>query len=206
MGSIIDWVPRCWDHDCIHAKTIPLRGFLQMTEDGKGSPFLQDMELLSWTVWAQELPLASQILDFRNVLQHEILPLQFFLLPLLSQVWDPHQGLKALPASFYFLFLFLRKCFLQQISWALFPVLLWAFRTQTSTLVHSDVQVIKSETFFNSSSLHLVWILSRKLERPDHTRASVRLPQWPSGKESASQYRRHGFDPWPGRIPHAMDQ
>ena len=80
------------------------------------------------------------------------------------------------------------------------------FRTLTSTLVHSDVQVIKSETFFSSSSLHLVWILSRKLERTDHTRASVRLPQRPSGKESASQYRKHGSDPWPGRIPRATGQ
>jgi len=32
----------------------------------------------------------------------------------------------------------------------------------------------------------------------------VRLPWWLSGKESASQYRRHGrreFDPWVGKIP-----
>ena len=27
------------------------------------------------------------------------------------------------------------------------------------------------------------------------------LPRWLSGKESACQYRRHGFDPWVGKIP-----
>jgi len=28
-----------------------------------------------------------------------------------------------------------------------------------------------------------------------------RLPKWLSGKESACQCRRHGFDPWVGNIP-----
>ena len=28
-----------------------------------------------------------------------------------------------------------------------------------------------------------------------------RLPWWLSGKESACQYRRCGFDPWVGKIP-----
>ena len=31
-------------------------------------------------------------------------------------------------------------------------------------------------------------------------------PWWLSGKESACQCRRHGFDPWYGRIPHVMEQ
>ena len=30
---------------------------------------------------------------------------------------------------------------------------------------------------------------------------SYRLPKWPNGKESSSQCRRHGFDPWLGRSP-----
>ena len=32
------------------------------------------------------------------------------------------------------------------------------------------------------------------------------LPWRLSGKESACQCRRHGFDPWSGRIPHAAEQ
>ena len=32
------------------------------------------------------------------------------------------------------------------------------------------------------------------------------LPWWLSGKESASQCRRHGFDPWSGKIPRAAEQ
>ena len=32
------------------------------------------------------------------------------------------------------------------------------------------------------------------------------LPWWLSGKESSCQGRRHGFDPWSGEIPHALEQ
>jgi len=30
---------------------------------------------------------------------------------------------------------------------------------------------------------------------------AARLPRWLSGKEPACQFRRHGFDPWVGKIP-----
>ena len=44
-----------------------------------------------------------------------------------------------------------------------------------------------------------------------HTNQSVKcnrqeLPKWLSGKDFACQCRRHGFDPWSGKIPHAMGQ
>ena len=32
------------------------------------------------------------------------------------------------------------------------------------------------------------------------------LPWWLSGKESICQFRRQGFDPWSGKIPHATEQ
>ena len=32
------------------------------------------------------------------------------------------------------------------------------------------------------------------------------FPWWVSGKESACQCRRHGFDPWSRKIPHALEQ
>ena len=32
------------------------------------------------------------------------------------------------------------------------------------------------------------------------------FPWWLSGKESACQRRRHGSDPWSGKIPYAMKQ
>ena len=32
------------------------------------------------------------------------------------------------------------------------------------------------------------------------------LPWWRSGWESACQCRGHGFEPWPGKIPHAVEQ
>ena len=35
---------------------------------------------------------------------------------------------------------------------------------------------------------------------------SMGLPQWLSGKGSVRQCRRHRFDPWSRKIPHAMEQ
>ena len=32
------------------------------------------------------------------------------------------------------------------------------------------------------------------------------LPWWLSSKEFACQYRRHRFDPWTRKIPHAVEQ
>ena len=37
-------------------------------------------------------------------------------------------------------------------------------------------------------------------------RAISGLPWWLSGKESTCKCRRQGFDPWPGKIPHAAEQ
>ena len=34
-----------------------------------------------------------------------------------------------------------------------------------------------------------------------HQALCAGLPRWLSGKESACQCRRHGFDPWVGKIP-----
>ena len=34
----------------------------------------------------------------------------------------------------------------------------------------------------------------------------IGLPWWLSGKESACQNKRHGFDPWSRKIPHAAEQ
>ena len=32
------------------------------------------------------------------------------------------------------------------------------------------------------------------------------LPWWLSGKDSACQWKRHGFNPWSRKIPHATEQ
>ena len=37
-------------------------------------------------------------------------------------------------------------------------------------------------------------------------RQLLELPRWLSDKESSWQYRRHRFNPWPGKIPHAVEQ
>ena len=41
-----------------------------------------------------------------------------------------------------------------------------------------------------------------KLARSD----SLGLPWWYSGYETACQCRGHGFEPWSGKIPHAVEQ
>ena len=37
-------------------------------------------------------------------------------------------------------------------------------------------------------------------------KTEIGLPWWLSGEESDCQYRGHGFDPWPGKIPYAEGQ
>ena len=46
-----------------------------------------------------------------------------------------------------------------------------------------------------------------KLETPDLDKnVSSGLPWWLSGKEFACQCKRHRFNPWSGKIPHALGQ
>ena len=35
---------------------------------------------------------------------------------------------------------------------------------------------------------------------------SLGIHWWSSGKESTNKFKGHGFDPWSGKIPHAMEQ
>ena len=48
------------------------------------------------------------------------------------------------------------------------------------------------------------WIFQWR--HPSHKKSVIGLPWWRSGWESACQCRRHGFEPWSGRIPHAAEQ
>ena len=52
----------------------------------------------------------------------------------------------------------------------------------------------------------LLACLSKKGRKQNWLTESIRLPQWLRGKESACQCRRHGFDPWARKIPHAKEQ
>ena len=50
----------------------------------------------------------------------------------------------------------------------------------------------------------LQWNLSIEMPRITQTHLRYGLPQWLTAKESACQcrrHRRHGFDPWIGKIP-----
>ena len=46
-----------------------------------------------------------------------------------------------------------------------------------------------------------IWQLKRTQLRP-----GPGLPWWLRGKESSCQWRRHRFDPWSGKVPHASEQ
>ena len=56
---------------------------------------------------------------------------------------------------------------------------------------------LKISTKFDYPALILIFIYSR---------SKVGLSWQLSGKESACQYRRHGFDPWFRKMPHASEQ
>ena len=47
---------------------------------------------------------------------------------------------------------------------------------------------------------------SRDVSKCSYPKQVRGLPWWHSGQESACQCRGHGFEPWSGKIPHAMEQ
>ena len=49
-------------------------------------------------------------------------------------------------------------------------------------------------------------ILQQVFTSQSQDKTMAGLPWWLSGKESAYQCRRHGFNPWSGKIPHAAGQ
>ena len=56
------------------------------------------------------------------------------------------------------------------------------------------------------SPLSVQYIISKKNSIHTLIKNTLGLPCWHSGWESACQCRGHGFEPWSGRIPHAVEQ
>ena len=52
----------------------------------------------------------------------------------------------------------------------------------------------------------ILYQLSHQGSQINITGKQTGLPWWLSGKRLACQCRRHGFDPWSGKIPHAAKQ
>jgi len=65
---------------------------------------------------------------------------------------------------------------------------------------------------FGNGFLHMTWktqtVQEKKKKQISWTSLKLKLglPWWLSGKESNCQCRRHGFDPWSRKIPHASEQ
>ena len=59
-----------------------------------------------------------------------------------------------------------------------------------------------------NSKFYVMYILSqwKFLKNELLLKALSGLPWWRSGWESACQCRGHGFEPWSGKIPHAVEQ
>ena len=53
-------------------------------------------------------------------------------------------------------------------------------------------------------SCSLKW--KNNLKLCEGIKISIGFPWWLKGKESACQCRRHGFNPWSGKFPHAVEQ
>ena len=67
-------------------------------------------------------------------------------------------------------------------------------------------EVSKAEVEHRGQAADVI-LLSRRLAGGSGTsKRSQGLPWWLSGKESACQCRRHGFNPWSGKIPRARGQ
>ena len=63
--------------------------------------------------------------------------------------------------------------------------------------------------FFSQPSLSVLhkWLYgTNSLYIEIKIKGSFGLPWWRSGWESACQCRGHGFEPWSGKIPHAVEQ
>ena len=61
----------------------------------------------------------------------------------------------------------------------------------------------KVKHFLIGNNLHQP---NKRLQIKSRIISEIGLSRWLSGKESTCQSRRHGFDPWSGKIPHAVEQ
>ena len=58
--------------------------------------------------------------------------------------------------------------------------------------------------FNQGSEKSLHW--NYKMKEIEEYKNKLGLPWWHSGWESACQCREHGFEPWSGKIPHAVEK
>ena len=66
-------------------------------------------------------------------------------------------------------------------------------------LNHGTTREVLEVAFIGSS---LRWYL----DIIENVKLDLELPSWSSGQEFACQCRGHGFEPWSGKIPRAVEQ
>ena len=78
--------------------------------------------------------------------------------------------------------------------------LLWLERMLWEHIEKGEYSVLEEQEWFSGERMKLKW------EETSKQKKLFGLPWWRSGWESACQCRGHGFEPWSGKIPHAMEQ
>ena len=81
-----------------------------------------------------------------------------------------------------------------------FPV---PYNTTRSLLVRMGSLLFFDPLFQDKSCLGIYCMRDRANKQ--QLKQSLGLPRWRSGYESACQCRGHGFEPWAGKIPHAVE-
>ena len=74
--------------------------------------------------------------------------------------------------------------------------------TARSLAVSYEVRHIPTLWLTKSTQKYLLKINKKSM----FIKTLLGLPWWRSGWESACQCREHGFEPWSGKIPHAVEQ
>ena len=93
-----------------------------------------------------------------------------------------------------------------------FLLVLWHFQEQyinSNIQAQSGLKFLFSPSHMNFCSSWIKLSVSQPIMTPASSFKNVPmwgLPWWRSGWESACQCRGRGFEPWSGRIPHAVEQ
>ena len=83
---------------------------------------------------------------------------------------------------------------------------IWGLLTSLSSVVNGNLNEGEAEILYTAFIIFLELQYQNIKLFTTPTTTCLGLPWWFSGKESTCQHRRHGFNPWSGKIPHAKEE